>query len=212
MTDAPTLPQVAGFTGTVLDREALLPAELRRTGAVTAFRRARRNFLDGRRVDMGALAAELYVNRVTLYRWVGRREDLLLRVLWALTEQNLRTQYDVALRTAEPRRERVGAILTRYVHDILTHPGMTRFLADEGDLAVRLLTVRGPGFQPRFVRAVELLLLEDVAAGVRDCSVPPADLAYAVVRIIESFVHIKRVTGEDPDPDRPRRILQVLLR
>ena len=212
MSDVGAPPAVAGFTGTPLDRELAQPGSAGSSGPLAAFRLARRHFLDGRRIDMGGLAAELDVNRVTLYRWVGRRDALLLRVLWALTEQNLRTQYEVAVATGETGRERVAAIMDRYIRDILSHPGFLTFLADEGDLAVRLLTVGELGFQPRFVRFVELLLREDVAAGVRDLSVPPEDLAFAAVRIVESFVYSTRITGDEPDPDRSIRILNVLLR
>ena len=212
VTDGGVGPVVAGFADTPLDRELALPRDSRGTGAIAAFRLARRHFLDGRRVDMGGLATELQVNRVTLYRWVGRREDLLLRVLWTLTEQNLRTQCAVAVETGETGRGRVPAIMARYIRDILSHPGFRRFLADEGDLAVRLLTVADLGFQPRLARFVELLLREDVASGVRDESVPPDDLAFAAVRIVESFVYDTRITGDEPDPDRAIRILNVLLR
>lgn len=212
MTDREVGPAVDGFADTPLDRELALPAGSRGSGALAAFRLARHHFLDGRRVDMGGLAAELEVNRVTLYRWVGRREDLLLRVLWALTHQNLSTQCAVAVECEEIGRGRVPAIMARYIRDILSHNGFRRFLVDEGDLAVRLLTVADLGFQPRLVRFVELLLREDVAAGVRDESVPPDDLAFAAVRIVESFVYSTRITGDDPDPDRSIRILNVLLR
>ncbi|MGI5128098.1 QsdR family transcriptional regulator [Pseudonocardia sp. CA-107938] len=212
MTDRVVGPVVAGFTGTPLDRELALPRSAPGTGPLAAFRLARHHFLDGRRVDMGGLAAELQVNRVTLYRWVGRREDLLLRVLWSLTEQNLRTQWVVAAETGDTGRGRVAAIMARYIRDILSHAGFRTFLADEGDLAVRLLTVAERGFQPRLVRFVELLLREDVAAGVRDESVPPGDLAFAAALIVESFVYSTRITGDDPDPDRSIRLLNVLLR
>jgi AcrR family transcriptional regulator len=212
VTDGGVGPVVAGFADTPLDRELVLPRGSRGSGALDAFRLARRHFLDGQRVDMGGLAAELGVNRVTLYRWVGRREDLLLRVLWALTEQNLRTQCRVAVETGENGRGRIPAIMARYIRDILSHPGFRTFLAGEGELAVRLLTVADLGFQPRFVRFVELLLREDIAAGVRDESVPPDDLAFAAVRIVESFVYSTRITGDVPDPDRSIRILNVLLR
>lgn len=208
-----------GFTGTVLDREGLLPQTQRRTRAVEAFWQARRFFLKGERVDMGMISQELGVNRVTLYRWVGRREHLLLRILWTLTDQSLQRQrqraaVDEAVDDgAEPRRtRRVAGILSRFVDEILTNPGMNRFLTEESDLAARLLTVAEPGFQPLLVAAVTDLLQEDVADGVRDLSVPLEDLAFAAVRIVESFVHIKSITGGRADPDRARRILHALLR
>jgi hypothetical protein len=212
VTDLLAGPRVPGFDVTPLDRDLAAPRGTRPSGALTAFKLARRQFLEGKRIDMGALAAQVGVNRVTLYRWVGRREDLLLRVLWALTEQNLATQYAVAARNGETGRGRIPAIMARYVRDILSHHGFRTFLAEEGELAMRLGTVPERGLHPRLVRYVELLLREDVELGVRDECVPPQDLAFAAVRIVESFVYSTRITGEDPDPDRPIRILNVLLR
>jgi len=45
-----------------------------------ALRLARRKFLAAQRIDMTSLAAELGVNRVTLYRWVGSRDALMVEV------------------------------------------------------------------------------------------------------------------------------------
>ena len=44
---------------------------------------------DGRRLDMQGLADELGVSRVTLFRRVGSREELLSQALWLLTERML---------------------------------------------------------------------------------------------------------------------------
>ena len=38
---------------------------------------------------MSALADELGVNRVTLYRWVGSREQLLVEIVWSLGSRTL---------------------------------------------------------------------------------------------------------------------------
>src|SRR5919198_1081369 len=54
-----------------------------------ALRLARRKFLAAQRIDMTGLAAELGVNRVTLYRWVGSRDALMVEVLWSLAASTL---------------------------------------------------------------------------------------------------------------------------
>lgn len=158
---------------------------------------------------MNVLAAELDINRVTLYRWFGRREDLLVRILWSLAhltlqERGRRLDHD---RT----RRRVPEVLSLFVLDVLSTPGMRSFLHTEGDLAIRLLTTSEWGFQAALLDHVTGMLHADVVAGVRSADEPLADLAFATVRIIESFVHLKRITGEDPDPGRAHRVLHVLL-
>src|SRR4051812_12226684 len=69
---------------TRLQRELANEAAPRRPTPLDAFLLARRKFLAAERIDMSALADELGVNRVTLYRWVGSREQLLVEVVWSL--------------------------------------------------------------------------------------------------------------------------------
>src|ERR1700743_102030 len=64
-------------------------AKDRKADALDAFRVARRWFMAGRRIEMQELAAELGVNRATLFRWVGGRDDLLGEILWSLAEPTL---------------------------------------------------------------------------------------------------------------------------
>ena len=50
---------------------------------------AARWIYEGRRLDMQGLADELGVSRVTLFRRVGGREELISQALWRLTERML---------------------------------------------------------------------------------------------------------------------------
>ena len=74
---------------TRLQRELAGDAEPREPTAIDAFKLARRRFQGAERVDMSAMADELGVNRVTLYRWVGSREQLLVEVIWSLGARTL---------------------------------------------------------------------------------------------------------------------------
>ena len=67
-----------------------------RPDPLAAFRIAREWFLAGRRIEMRELAAELGVNRATLFRWVGNRDDLLAEILWSLAEPTLAAAIDDA--------------------------------------------------------------------------------------------------------------------
>lgn len=173
-----------------------------------AFEAARRTFLAGGRLDMQELAAELGVNRVTLYRWVGSREQLLTEVLWALTTRS----FDGYIERAQLDEPRVAALLSMFIRDVLANPGMRRLLDDEGDFAMRVLTGRDSAYRQRLMRLVHDLLAEDRAAGRLTSTVPLEDLAYTAVRITESYVHTRVITGEDPDADRASRVLYTLLR
>jgi AcrR family transcriptional regulator len=180
-----------------------------RGNALEAFRLARRRFLEGGRVDMSSLASEMGVNRVTLYRWVGSREKLLVEVLWSLAAPTLERE---RARTRKRGAPRVVQIISRFIAAVLANPGMSRFLAEEGELAMRLLTWRDAGFQPRLIDAVEELLRGEAARGALDLPVDLHDVAYTIVRIIESYVYLDRITGEEPDAARAESILGLLLR
>ena len=97
---------------------------------------------------MSAMAAELDVNRVTLYRWVGSREALLVEIVWGLAERTLAA---VEAETGGLGPERVVAVVTRFTEVVIANPGMQRWLAEEGELAMRLLTRSDRGFQPRLI-------------------------------------------------------------
>src|SRR3954453_5148979 len=121
-----------------------------RPAAADALRLARRKFLAPERLDMSALADELGVNRVTLYRWLGSRERLLVEVIWSLAQRALA---DADQRTRKRGAERIVGVVTRFIDTVIAHPGMQRWLADEGEHAMRLLTRHETDFQPRLIAA-----------------------------------------------------------
>jgi AcrR family transcriptional regulator len=189
-TDTPTL--------TPLRRQLAGEAVGRRPSALDAFLAARRRFVAGERVDMTALAGQLGVNRVTLYRWVGSREQLLVEVVWSLARATLDR-----LEEAHRGGGRAVAILTAFLDATITHPGMQRWLAEEGESAMKLLTRHETDFQPRLIAAVETLV--DPADPARH------EVAYALVRVIESYTYLDLITGEAPDAGRARPIFARLL-
>jgi AcrR family transcriptional regulator len=180
-----------------------------RPGPVDAFKLARRKWQSGERIDMSALARELGVNRVTLYRWVGSRQQLLVEVIWSLAE---RTLDKLAAQVDETGAERVVQVVTRFIDAVNTNPGMQSWLAEEGESAMRLLTLRHPGYQARLVDWHERLLREEAAAGRLDLPADLHEVAYVLVRLIESYCYLDLITGEPPEARRAEPILRMLLR
>lgn len=168
-------------------------------------------FKHGRRLDIQALAAELGVSRVTLHRWIGTREQLLVEVLWLNADRALRK---LATEVTEERLScsLTGEVLSRWAADVLAHPGIQQLQADEGELLARLLTHDASEFQSRLIDRVTELLADDIEAGRVTIELDAAELAYATVRIVESFVHTPAITGGAPNPDRNARVLRALLR
>ncbi len=196
---------------TLLQRQLRAGPPARRITALDAFTLAKRWFLRGERLDMGGLSQQLGVNRATLYRWVGTREQLLVEVLWSLAERTLSDELK-RVEAEDPAGSRVAGLLSRFVRDCLSNPGMRQLQRDEGALAFRLLTLARYGFHPRFVKLVRDILAQDAAAGRLEATVPLEDLAYTAVRVVESYVHRAAITGEEPDADRAARVLHALLR
>jgi AcrR family transcriptional regulator len=196
-------------TPTRLQRALTGDAAPRRPTPLDAFLLARRKFLAAERIDMSALADELGVNRVTLYRWVGSREQLLVEVVWSLAQRTLEKN-DRSVRATGA--ERVVRIVTRFLADVISNAGMRRWLADEGELAMRLLTRHDTDFQPRLIGAIQELLVEETDAGRLDLPVDLHEVAYVIVRLIESYTYLDLITGEQPDARRAEPVLRLLLR
>jgi AcrR family transcriptional regulator len=174
-----------------------------------AFLRARKHFLASERVDMSALAHELGVSRVTLYRWVGSRDRLLVEVIWSLAR---RTLDNIEAEADDGGAEKIVRVVTRFLEDVIGNPGMQRWLAEEGESAMRLLTRASNGFQPRLVDAIHDLLTEEADAGRLSLPVDLREVAYVIVRLIESYTYLDLITGEQPDASRAEPILRLLLR
>jgi AcrR family transcriptional regulator len=192
---------------TVTGSAAARPSQ--RPASVDALELARRRFQAAERIDMGALAADLGINRVTLYRWVGSRNRLLVEVLWSLAAATLARQEQLV---HDIGAERIVQIVTRFVDACVTNAGMRRLLSEEGELAMRLLTRSDAGFQPRLIAAVEQMLAVEERAARLDLPVDLHEVAYVVVRLIESYVYLDLITGEPADARRAEPVLRMLLR
>jgi AcrR family transcriptional regulator len=192
-------------------RRQLAQATTGRPTALDAFRAARRTFLGGDRVDMQALARTLNVDRATLYRWVGSREQLLTEILWSLIEPTIKKLRKNASGTVAAGQSPAAAVITGTVRHVIANTGMQRFLDREGDLALRLLTTRATDFETRLATLIGELLDEEASAGRLKAAVPREDLPYVLVRIMESYIYLGLITGEHPDPDRAARVINALL-
>src|SRR3954464_10021247 len=106
-----------------------------RPTALDALAEATRMFLEGQRVDMRALGGTLKVDRATLYRWVGSREQLLAEVLWSMLDKTIDK-----LRDAAGEGPIAAEVVTGAATATMANTGMRSFLEREGDLALRLLT------------------------------------------------------------------------
>ncbi|MBR7834272.1 hypothetical protein KDL01_13435 [Actinospica durhamensis] len=186
------------------------PADARR-GAQEAVERAAQWFAQCRRLDMQGLADELGINRATLFRRVGGREVLLARALWIETERCLA----IAAERWESEKPADALHTTgslRHFNAIVARSkGLRTLLDDEPALAMRILTdPRGP-IQQGTVAAVADSLRRDVEDYGLEPIIGPDDLAYALVRIGESFLYADVLAARTPDVEKADRLQRALI-
>ena len=160
---------------------------------------------------MQGLADELGVSRVTLFRRVGSREELLSRALWLLTERTL----EAAAAQWEAERPE-GALHTpgtgRHINAIVAQStGLRRLLDDEPTLTIRVLTDPRGRVQTGIVAFVEDLLRRDVEEFGLVTLIEPNALAYALVRLGESFLYADVLAARKPDVATANRLQQALV-
>jgi AcrR family transcriptional regulator len=180
-------------------------------GARDAVELAARWFVECRRLDMQGLADELGISRATLFRRVGGREALLGSALWAVTERSLA----VAAKRWE-REKPADALHTtgslRHFNAIVAHSaGLRRLLDDEPATAMRILTDPRGHIQAGIVASVADSLRWDVEEYGLDPIIEPEDLAYALVRIGESFLYADVLAARKPDVDKANRLQRALI-
>jgi AcrR family transcriptional regulator len=181
------------------------PAAATRSDALAL---AAERFLRGERVDVQAIARELGLARATMHRWFGTRELLLGETLAMLAEERL-LAHRVATPGTGPR-----ALLNAFDafnRELAATRGLRLWLEREQERALRVLTSSAGVVQPRIVLTIERLIRAEVESGAFAPDVAPADLAYAIVRLAESFLYNDAIIGIRGDVARLRAVEAVLL-
>jgi AcrR family transcriptional regulator len=169
---------------------------------------AREHFLAGERVDVRGIALELGLARATMHRWFGTRESLIGEVLATLAEERL---VAIRLRTPGSGAQALLDSFDRFNRELAAAEGLRALLAQEQERALRVLTSSGGIVQPRVVAAVQGLISAEIAAGDFSPILAPESLAYAIVRLAESFLYNDAIIGIRGDTDRLREVQAVLL-
>ena len=160
---------------------------------------------------MQGLADELGVSRATLFRHVGSREELISLALWRLTERTL----ERPRRGGRPNGRRASCTppgTGRYINAMVAgSAGLRRLLDDEPALTMRVLTEPRGRVQTGIVAFVEDLLRRDMAEFGLVTIIEPKALAYALVRLGESFLYADVLAARKPDVATANRLQQALV-
>lgn len=162
-------------------------------------------FLEGRRLDMRALAREVGVGRSTLYRWFTSREALLGGIAWTIKSDTI-TRIEARDRGGGGPRERFLRVYGRLTETGRDFPPLVTFVADDPDFALRVLISRYGTVQGHLIAWVSghFGAMPEIAPEVdRD------DLAYAIVRL--AFLWSDMITGSPPRAGTAISMVELLL-
>jgi AcrR family transcriptional regulator len=179
-----------------------IPAEI--------FEAALATYLDCKRLDMRALAGELGISRATLYRHAGGRDRLLGEVIWYRTRQGLALAGEATKHLKG--EQRVITVVEAFIRGVHEAAPVRRLLEAEPETALRILTSKHSPVQRGVIDALERLIAREEESGELHAGVDPGALAYAIVRIGESFLYADVIADNDPDVSQAVTLVARLLR
>ena len=178
-------------------------------------RQAARTLARGERLDTATLAAELGISRVTLFRRVGNRDAILGEALWLLAERAMEQaarDHDARPADAEPAgRLRCLAVAEDFRYAASESAPLRRLIAEEPTTTLRIATDPRGRVQPRLVEAYTALFQADVDALGLTPQVPLPLLAFAVVRLGESFLYSDVMVSRAPDLKAATTVVDALV-
>ncbi|WP_111493338.1 MULTISPECIES: QsdR family transcriptional regulator [Marinobacter] len=161
-----------------------------------AFRRARELWLQGERLHLASLAEELGIGRATLFRWVGNKDLLLGEILWSLyAPLRDKARMDVP----GSGIDYVVGVYHQINKALLHDKALRRFIAQDPEYALRILTSASSTVHNRVVQANTRMLWEQIDAG--HLARPPMkteSLSYFMVRLAESCLYSDVICGREP--------------
>jgi AcrR family transcriptional regulator len=166
------------------------------------------HYLRGKRVDVQALASELGLGRATIYRWFGSRDLLIGEVVVRAAEPLLA---DARVRAGGKGAVALLDTFDRFNRSLASSSALRRFVENEREAALRVITSGAGNVQPRIVAMVTDLIAAEVEAGNYAPRVELATLGYAIVRLAEAFLFNDAVAGIRGDVERLRDVEAALL-
>ncbi len=188
--------------------QALREGAPARVTPLDLYQLARRDWLAGERIDIGALAARLDIGRATAFRWVGSRDLLLGEILWSLCDELMQ---DTAARQRGRGAQRVAAICESAIRALVAFEPLRRFVRGDPEYAVRLLTSKLGPVQARAIERVRDLLQFETDRGALSPPLAVDTLAYLIVRLCESFIYAEATSDQQVDVADAGLAIELLL-
>jgi AcrR family transcriptional regulator len=146
---------------------------------------ATRRFLRGERVELQDVAQRLGLARMTVYRWFGSRDGLI--------------------------GEGLLDLFGRVNRDVASSAALRSYMRREGLAALRVLTASNGIVHPRMVASIERVITAELSADEGIRTLDHGTLAFAIVRLAESFLYNDASSDIRGDVDRLRAVQAALL-
>lgn len=193
---------------TALSRELTASDTSKRVRPLDAFHLARQKWINGERIEIGALAAELGIGKTTLFRWVGSRELLHAEIVWNIFD----AMYKQALASTEGNgADYVATICYTMMNAMVASVSLRKFVDQDPDFGRRILISSTSPFQQRMIAAMRKTLQVQVDAGHLSPALPVDDLGYVIVRISEAFIYYDQFAEREPNTEIARETIRILL-
>ncbi|HEV2608632.1 MAG TPA: QsdR family transcriptional regulator [Noviherbaspirillum sp.] len=169
--------------------------------------------IEGRRLDMVALATELGIGRATLYRWAGDREQLLNEVFGHF----LQDTFQWIESKLEAQHLRGADLILGWVDYMMRalskSPPVRSLLRNEQDLALRIMMGKGKeatSMQAMVLHKLDSVIRQEVAAGRYTPRLDPTMLAQIVIRLTDG-IYSDMLGGAEVEHAEVLRIVRGLL-
>lgn len=174
------------------------------------FQAALGSVLEGRRLEMGRLAEQVGTSRATLYRRVPDRDALLGEVVWYLVRFSVADTLD---RTAHlAGLERVVETARSFLASVTAPvPAFRRLIEEETVAAMRILTSSAGPVHQGVHRVLTDLLADEAADAGLELAMPATDLAFAILRLAQSFMYADVIARDPIDVDFVVGLVEGLL-
>jgi len=180
-----------------------------RASPLDVFRLARRQWLKGERLNLAELAKQAGIGRATLFRWIGSKDLLVQEILWSLYEPI----FDQAvLNTANfSGPEHIVATHRRVMRDVLLAEPMQRFIQQDPEYAIRLLTSSSSLLHERIVAKTRQHLEAEVEKGTLSLPIPAQRFAEILTRINKSLMYSDIAEDYSQAIDEACTLMSLLL-
>lgn len=169
---------------------------------------ATQRFLRGERIELQDIAQRLGLARMTVYRWFGSRDGLIGEVLAQLGEGLV---LNATANTRERGRHGLLELFGRVNRDVAQSSALRSYLRREGLGALRVLTASNGAVHPRMVASIERAIRTELGEETATGGIEPGTLAFAIVRLAESFLYNDASSDIRGDVDRLRDVQAALL-